>query len=129
MPLTRISLRAGKGAAYHRALTDGVYAAMRETFAVPEDDRFLLVHEHEEGAFAYGRDYLGIARSDDLVMIQITCNDTRSLAQKRALYRAIADRLARDPGLRPEDVLISLVEVRAENWSFGHGLAQYAPPG
>lgn len=126
MPLIRISLRAGKPTAYRTALTEGVYAALRETFGVPEDDRFVLVHEHEADTFAYGAGYLGIARSDDLVIVQITCNDTRDLAQKRALYRRIADNLARDPGLRPEDVLINLVEVKAENWSFGNGEAQYA---
>ncbi|WP_336486345.1 tautomerase family protein [Methylobacterium nigriterrae] len=128
MPMTRISLRRGKSAAYHAALMDGIYRAMRETFAVPEDDRFMMIHEHEAEGFAYGATYLGIARSDDLVIIQITCNDTRDAAQKTALYRRIADRLDRDPGLRPEDVFINLVEVKAENWSFGHGHAQYAVP-
>jgi 4-oxalocrotonate tautomerase len=126
MPLTRISLRAGKPAAYHAALMEGVYAAMRETFGVPEDDRFMMIHEHEPGAFAYGAAYLGIPRSDDLVIIQITCNDTRPAAQKRALYEAIAARLSAEPGLRPEDVFINLVEVKPENWSFGLGRAQYA---
>jgi 4-oxalocrotonate tautomerase len=126
MPLTRISLRAGKPAAYHAALMDGVYEAMRETFGVPEDDHFMVIHEHGAGAFAYGAAYLGIPRSDDLVIIQITCNDTRTWPQKRALYRAIAARLSADPGLRPEDVFINLVEVKPENWSFGHGRAQYA---
>ncbi|GJE62633.1 tautomerase family protein [Methylobacterium trifolii] len=128
MPMTRISLLQGKPPAYHAALMDGIYAAMRDTFDVPEDDRFMMVHAHAPDAFAYGAHYLGIARSDDLVIVQITCNDTRSTAQKRALYRAIVDNLARDPGLRPEDVFINLVEVKAENWSFGHGLAQYALP-
>ncbi|HEV7439702.1 MAG TPA: tautomerase family protein [Methylobacterium sp.] len=128
MPLTRISLRAGKPAAYHAALMDGIYRAMRENFGVPEDDRFMMIHEHGAGAFAYGAEYLGISRSDDLVVIQITCNDTRPAAQKLALYRAIAERLGQDPGLRPEDVFINLVEVKAENWSFGHGRAQYAEP-
>jgi hypothetical protein len=33
--------------------------------------------------------------------------------------------LAESPGVRPEDVMINLVEVLPENWSFGHGEAQY----
>ncbi|MFE1598300.1 tautomerase family protein [Methylobacterium sp. ID0610] len=127
MPLTRISLRAGRDAAWQRALVMGIDAALRETFAVPEDDRFMLIHEHAAETFVYGATYLDIPRSDDLVIIQITCNDTRSTAQKRALFRAIADRLARDPGLRPEDVLISLIEVKPENWSLGRGAMQYGP--
>ena len=87
MPLTRISLRRGKPAAFHIALMDGIYRAMRETFDVPEGDRFMMIHEHDEDAFAYGATYLDIHRSDDLVVIQITCNDTRSVGQKAALYR------------------------------------------
>ena len=126
MPLTRISLRRGKPPAYRRAIADNVYAAMRETFDVPEDDRFMLVTEHEAADFIYGAHYLGIERSADLVIVQLTVSDTRDVAQKKALYRAIVARLAKDPGLRPEDVFISLVEVRKENWSFGRGEAQYA---
>jgi len=126
MPLTRISLRSGKTASYRRAIMDGIYTAMRETFNVPEDDRFMTVTEHDAASFDFGASYLGIERSDDLVIIQITANNTRTLEQKKALYARIAETLSANPGVRPQDVLISLVEVPKENWSFGHGLAQYA---
>jgi 4-oxalocrotonate tautomerase len=126
MPLTRISLRRGKPPAYRQAILDGVYAAMRETFDVPEDDRFVLVTEHDAADFVYGAKYLGIARSDDLVIIQLTVSNTRTVAQKKALFKRIAERLAKEPGLRPQDVFINLVEVAKENWSFGNGEAQYA---
>ncbi len=126
MPLTRISLRRGKPAAYRRAVADNVYAAMRETFEVPDDDRFMVVTEHDETDFTYGRHYLGIDRSDDLLIIQLTVSNTRTVEQKKALYRTIVQRLAKDPGVRPQDVFISLVEVGKENWSFGNGEAQYA---
>jgi len=125
MPLTRISLRAGKSPAYRRAIMDGIYNAMRETFNVPENDRFMTVSEHDGDSFDYGASYLGIARSDDLVMIVITANNTRGLEQKKALYAAIAANLKANPGIRPEDVFINLVEVAKENWSFGNGIAQY----
>ena len=125
MPLTRISLRRGKPAAYRKAILDGVYLAMRETFNVPEDDRFMVVSEHDADDFSYGADYLGIRRSDDLVIIQLTVSNTRTLAQKQALFRRIVERLAHDPGLRPEDVFINLVEVDPANCSFGLGIAQY----
>jgi len=105
---------------------DNIYRAMRETFDVPEDDLFMTVSEHDDSDFLYGATYLGIARSDDLVIIQITAVDTRTTDQKKALYRRIAERLAEDPGIRPEDVFISLVEVNRKNWSFGLGDAQYA---
>ena len=126
MPLSRISLRHGKPAPYREAILDAVYAAMRETFDVPEDDRFMLVTEHDESAFDYGRSYLGIERSDGLVIIQLTVSNTRSVAQKKALFARIVEKLEQNPGIRPQDVLINLVEVAKENWSFGNGEAQYA---
>lgn len=127
MPLTRISLRSGTNPVYRSALVHGVYTAMRETFSVPEDDLFVLIHEHDDANFAYGRQYLGIRRDDRLVLIQITANATRTLDQKRALYRRIVEELGRDPGVRPGNVFINLVEVPPENWSLGEGLMQYGP--
>jgi 4-oxalocrotonate tautomerase len=126
MPLTRIDLRRGKSADYKKALMDGVYEAMRETFDVPEDDRFMTIVEHDGTTFSFGRTYLGIDRSDDLVIIQITANNTRSEAKKKALYARLVRRLAESPGIRPQDVFVSIVEVAEENWSFGNGRAQYA---
>jgi phenylpyruvate tautomerase PptA (4-oxalocrotonate tautomerase family) len=127
MPLVRIALRRGsKSPAQLAALRNGVYQAMRDTFNVPEDDRFILVSQHDADEFDYDPNYLGIARSDDLVIVQITCNGGRTVGQKQALYRSIAENFSADPGLRPEDVLINLIEVAKENWSFGNGIAQYA---
>ena len=68
----------------------------------------------------------GKARSDDVVLIQMTANNTRTLAQKQALFKRMAQLLAERAGLRPEDVFVNLVEVPKENWSLGLGLAQYA---
>jgi phenylpyruvate tautomerase PptA (4-oxalocrotonate tautomerase family) len=126
MPITRIALRRGKPAAYRAAIMDGVYAAMRETFNVPEDDRFMTITQHEADEFLYGKHYLGIERSDDLVIIQLTVSNTRDVAQKRALFARICEKLGDNPALRPQDVFINLVEVAKENWSFGNGEAQYA---
>jgi 4-oxalocrotonate tautomerase len=126
MPLIRIDLRRGKSPAYKKAICDGIYRAMREAFNVPEDDRFILVNEHEADNFDHAESYLGIAHSDDLVIIQVTANDTRSLEQKKAFFARLAALLAENPGVRKEDVFINLVEVKKENWSFGNGIAQYA---
>jgi 4-oxalocrotonate tautomerase len=125
MPLVRIALRRGKPAAHIAALRDGVYRAMRETFNVPENDRFILVSQHEAEEFDYDANYLGIARSDDLVIVQIACRDGRSVEMKQALYKRIAELFAADPGVRKEDVFITLLETAKENWSFGLGVAQY----
>jgi phenylpyruvate tautomerase PptA (4-oxalocrotonate tautomerase family) len=127
MPLVRIDLRRGRSAADRRAIADGVYQAMRETFAVPEHDRFIVINEHDDEAnFDFDPAYLGIPRGDGLVLIQITANNTRTVEQKKALYARIAALLAERPGVRPEDVLINIVEVGKEDWSFGNGVAQYA---
>ena len=99
MPLVRISLVKGKPEAYRRKLGDAVHLALVETVAVPRLDRFQLITEHEPGDLVYDSMYLGIARSSDLVIIQITLSSGRTLEQKRALYRRIADNLgaARGP--------------------------------
>ena len=126
MPLVHISLRAGKPEAYRQAIFDGVYQALRDTFNVPDDDQFMAMTEHDAANFRYGATYLDVARSDDVVFIQITASNTRGMGQKKALFRRIAELLGEDPGLRPEDVFVNLVEVLKENWSLGGGLAQYA---
>jgi 4-oxalocrotonate tautomerase len=126
MPLVRIALRQGKSAGYKQAIGDGIYQAMLETFGVPKEDRFIVVSEHDESEFQFSRTYLDIARSDDLVIIQITANNTRTVEQKKAFFARIAELLSQNPGLRKEDIFINLVEVAKENWSFGNGIAQYA---
>jgi phenylpyruvate tautomerase PptA (4-oxalocrotonate tautomerase family) len=126
MPLVRISLRRGKPAPYRKAIAEGVYTALRDTFNVPDEDRFITISEHDGDSFLFSPIYMGIERSDDLVILQITISNTRTVEQKKALFARIAERLAQDPGLRREDVFINLVEVVKENWSFGNGIAQYA---
>ena len=129
MPLVRISLVKGKPAAYRLKVGDAVHLALVDTMGVPRLDRFQLLTEHEPGDLVYDSMYLGIARSSDLLIIQITLSRGRPLEQKRALYRRIADNLGAAVGLRPEDVWINLVEVAKENWSFGNGVASYAAEG
>jgi 4-oxalocrotonate tautomerase len=125
MPFARIDLRKGKDAAYRREIGRVVYEALVGV-GVPPKDRFQVINEHDADNFLFDADYLGIHRSNDLVMIQITWNEGRTVEQKKALYKAIAEGLKGAIGLRPEDVLIDLIEVKKENWSFGNGVAQYA---
>jgi len=92
----------------------------------PADDRFQIITEHAPGFMIADPDYLGIHRTSDLIMVQVTFQEGRTLEKKRNLYALIADGLNKRVGLRTEDVLINLVEVKKENWSFGNGIAQYA---
>lgn len=126
MPLVRIDLPAGKPEAYRKAVSETVYAAMLAALNVPKDDRFQVISEHAGGNLIIDPAYLGIERSVDAILIQVTLNEGRTLEQKQAFYKAVADGLHESTGQRREDVVISLVEVKKENWSFGNGIAQYA---
>jgi 4-oxalocrotonate tautomerase len=127
MPLVRVSLLKGRSAELRRKIGDAIHRALVETIDVPQRDRFQILTEHEAGDLVYDSEYLGIARSDQIVIVQITLSSGRALAQKRALFRRIADNLAA-LGVRREDAWVNLVEVAKENWSFGLGEASYAPP-
>lgn len=125
MPFVRIDLREGTSAAYRRAVADAIHQALVETMGVPADDRFQVISEHTAEGLIYNPAYLGIERSDAVIFVQITLSAGRKPAQKRALYARITELLTRNPGVRPQDILINLVEVAWENWSFGNGEAQY----
>jgi phenylpyruvate tautomerase PptA (4-oxalocrotonate tautomerase family) len=125
MPLVRIDLRKGKQTAYREAISRVVQESL-VSVGVPKDDRFQVIAEHDAENFVFDPNYLDIRRTEDLVIIQITWNEGRTLEQKKALYNAIADGLAATLSLRREDVFVSLIEVKRENWSFGNGVAQYA---
>jgi phenylpyruvate tautomerase PptA (4-oxalocrotonate tautomerase family) len=126
VPLVRIDLRAGHSPAVRRLVGDAVHQAMVETINIPSDDRFQVITEHPAEGLVYDPGYLGIARSDGVIFIQITLNAGRTVEQKRALYARIAVLVGERAEVRPGDVLVSLVEVPRENWSFGDGVAQYA---
>ncbi len=125
MPLVRIELRKGRDATYREEVGRIVHEALISV-GVPKDDRFQVISEHEPSNFAFDPTYLGIRRTEDLVIIQMTWIEGRTVEQKKALYKAIADGLADKLSLRREDVFVNLVEVKKENWSFGDGIAQYA---
>jgi phenylpyruvate tautomerase PptA (4-oxalocrotonate tautomerase family) len=125
MPLVRIDIRKGKDAAFRRQVGRAVYEAM-VSVGVPANDQFEIVGEHDAGNFLFDPTYLGINRTDDLVIIQITWNEGRTVEQKKKLYEAIVEGLGKAAAVRAEDVFINLVEVKKENWSYGHGVAQYA---
>jgi 4-oxalocrotonate tautomerase len=127
MPLARIDLPRGKTGEYHSAVGDTVYDAMIRVLNVPQDDRFQVITEHSVADLVIDPEYLGIHRSSDAIVIQVTLNEGRTVEMKRAFYKAVADGLHQRLGLRREDVVINLVEVKKENWSFGNGEAQYAP--
>ena len=126
MPLVRIALLEGKPPAYLQKISDSVHRALVETISVPPQDRFQLITEHKRSQFIYDPAYLNIARTDNLVIVQITLSQGRTLEAIKSLYKRMVELLVQEANLRPEDVFINLVEVAKENWSFGNGVAQYA---
>jgi len=127
MPLVRIALKEKKTEAYRAAVGDAIHRAMVDTIDVPADDRFQIFSEHRPDELVFDPGYLGISRGEEFLVIQITLNAGRTPEKKKALYARIADNLGNDPGIAPGDILVNLVEVPRENWSFGNGKMSYPP--
>ena len=126
MPLVRIDLLQGKPAEFRRRVGEIVYQTMVDTLNVPPKDNFQLITEHDQDELIYDPEYLNIRRTAGIVMIQVTLNEGRTVELKKAFYQRLAERLHKELDIRMEDVFMSLVEVKKENWSFGNGIAQYA---
>ncbi|MDR3518442.1 MAG: tautomerase family protein [Azospirillaceae bacterium] len=127
MPVTRISLLAGKSPDYLAAVSDSLDRALVECFAVPERDRFVLIHQHQPEEMIFDRTYRGGPRSDDFIVFHITTGKPRSDETKRAFYRGLVDRLAEAPGIRPQDVMVVIANSTFEDWSFASGISAAAP--
>ena len=126
MPLVRIDLMRGKSAQYRKTSGEIIYQAMIDLINVPKDDKFQVITEHAPDEMNFAESYLGNHYSNDVIFIQVTLNSGRSVDLKKAFYKRIADDIHAQLKTRPEDVVINLVEVAKENWSFGGGIAQYA---
>jgi hypothetical protein len=123
LPFARISLRVGKSPAYLEALAHSLDRALVEDFETPENDRFLAIHQHQPGELIFDRSYRGGPRSDDFVFFHITTGRTRPPDVTRRFFRGLAERLAKSPGVRPEDVMVALANSTFEDWSFGSGVS------
>ena len=126
MPLVQITLMEGKSEEYRKRIGDVVHQAMVDTINCPPLDRFQVIHEISPSNYLFTPEYLGIIYSNNLIVIQITLNEGRTTELKQALYKCIAEGLKKSVGVSTSDVLINLVEVKKENWSFGNGIAQYS---
>ena len=121
MPFTRVTIPAGTPAELKAAIARAIHQAMVEEIGIPEDDFFQLLGEYQAGDFFFDPGFLGVQRSDRLVVVQITLRRGRSDAMKQALYARIAANLGEAAGIRPQDVFVYLSENDFSDWSVGNG--------
>lgn len=128
MPLVRINVAKTASADTVRIISDVVYNAMTTVANVPANDKFQIITRHADDELVYPAEgYLGIDYTPNIVFIQVTWNAGRAVDVKKAFYKAVAEGISQQAGIRIQDVWISLIDVAREDWSFGNGEMQYAP--
>ena len=127
MPFVRIDLSNKHPEGFGQQVGEIVYAAMRQVINVPENDKFQVITRHESHEVVAPTNYLGIDYSEGIIFIQITLNEGRTTEMKKNFFKAVCDGVVEKLKVRPQDIVINLVEVSKENWSFGNGAMQYGP--
>jgi len=127
MPLVRIAVPANHDPSYRRKISDAVHKALIDAIGIPPADRFHIITAHGPEDLIFDPGYLDVSRTSGFLAVHITLRRGRTPEKKRALYRAIADNVSAATGTRVEDVMVVLSENDAVDWSFGSGVAQYAP--
>ncbi|HEY1165249.1 MAG TPA: tautomerase family protein [Chitinophaga sp.] len=126
MPFVKINLAQHLTDSTKKDISLAVHESLMEHFNVPPDDYFQVIHEIRAADLLYPESYFNVPHSSSTVYIEITARYGRTVEMKKALYRAIADKIAARTLISVNDVFIVLTEVAAENWSMGQGLAQMA---
>ena len=124
MPLLRFDLIEGRTDDEMKALLDAAHRAMLAAFKVPAGDRYQIVHEHKATRMIVEDTGLGIARTKNVVFLQVTTRP-RGRALKETFYKLLTGELEKSCGIAPSDVVISMVSNTDEDWSFGLGRAQF----
>jgi hypothetical protein len=124
MPLMKFDVIEGRSEAEIKTLLDAAHRAMVAAFEVPERDRYQILREHPRSHMIVEDTGLGIERSDKIVVVQVVSRK-RTREKKEALYRLLAEELETSSGIPPTDLMVSIVENGDEDWSFGHGRAQF----
>ena len=127
MPFVRIDLSKKHPEGFAQQVGEIVYQVMTAYTNVPKDDKFQVITKHESQELVVPKSYLGIEYSEDIIFIQVTLNEGRTTELKKKFYKAICEGLVERLKVRPQDIVINLIEVNKENWSFGNGEMQYAP--
>jgi phenylpyruvate tautomerase PptA (4-oxalocrotonate tautomerase family) len=124
MPLLYIDLVEGRTDTEVRALLDTIHETVVQAFGVPERDRYQVVRTHPAHEIVTLDTGLRIDRSPRQVVMQVVSR-RRPRELKQKFYELLASRLAERCGLDPADLIVSVTENNDEDWSFGHGRAQF----
>ena len=126
MPLVRVALPQDLSDQEVADISQAIHDAMVRTIEVPLKDRFQVLTRHTPQELIYTPEYLGVEHGKRLALIQITMSEGRSVEKKKALFAELAASISELGAMPAADVIVSLVEVKKENWSFGNGIAHYA---
>jgi phenylpyruvate tautomerase PptA (4-oxalocrotonate tautomerase family) len=124
MPLLYVDLIEGRRPEEIRSLLDAMHDAVVEAFGVPPRDRYQVVSTHQSHEIVAWDTGLGIERSSRLVIVHVVSR-RRSSEMKKRFYELVAANLAARCGLDPADLIVSITDNADEDWSFGHGRAQF----
>lgn len=124
MPLITVDVVRGHDETYLTTLLDAIHDAVVDAFAVPDTDRYQILHQHEPFELRALDTGLGYTRTDQLTIIQVT-SKTRTIHAKQRLYEQIAAQLGTRLGINSDDVIVTIVDNTAADWSFGRGRAQF----
>lgn len=128
MPLVRIDVSSTLNSKSVESIGEVIYQAMVNIANVPKNDKFQIVHRHNVDELTYPADgYLGVNYSSNIVFIQITWNAGRNIEVKKAFYKSVSEGINLKTGISQQDIWISLIDVKPEDWSFGNGEMQYSP--
>ncbi|QFU01123.1 4-oxalocrotonate tautomerase [Halomonas sp. THAF5a] len=121
MPFVTINVLKGKSRDYIKAISDEVNAAVIDTMGFPEDDRYQVVNECDPECLQLQK------RDTDRVMMHLVMRGGQPDHAKKAFYARVVKSLARNPGIDPGNVMITITENRDIDWSFQDGVAQFCP--
>lgn len=122
MPFVDISLARGKAPEYLHAVSRAVHDALVTELGMKHEDDFQLIHEFEQGAMVFTREFRGGPRSQDWIVVRITDGLERGPQAKRRFYATLVRLLDADPGISPADVFVMMTVTPPENFSFADGV-------
>jgi phenylpyruvate tautomerase PptA (4-oxalocrotonate tautomerase family) len=123
MPFVTISLARGKSRDYLDGVSSAVHEALVRELGMNPDDRFQLIDQYEPGEMIFSRDFRGGPRSDDFIIFTITEGLDSGDPAKQRFYKTLVDLLAKNPGVREEDVFVKISLTPPGNFSFASGVS------